>query len=730
MATQYRQNITQNVEPAAANVNLLAQAAETQARAAESGARATQAMIKGIADTTGMVVEATASSALRDATTEAEQTASEFLTKGKAAESLAKTEASRSIFAKGITKADETSNAILAGYDEEINRLKEAAGGGMSNEQYVARVDALTRKAIAKFPGLSDKIRERVGTVTGLPYADRWATMQYVRDRFSAEKEAKKNTPEEMAAKDIGMVAPLGTFGTHEELMDLWRTDRATYDQRMRGAKEHLAMKTQTSSIQTNVTGLRDQSDMQADQQRPSFSAIFAGSLGSTVLAQVTQDKEQIFKTTIDLMAKGENVSVNPAAFKTQIDMHAAQMRSNIESARRATYSAIDSYRANNPNISDAKVKELYADADRSAEVMSKQYTDDKGIGLVAMANIMSTYRDKRLSEKTQLVDLAIKQQSAMQNNPLVMQYWAGGEARENLKRTNKDFYSFMESQERELTSSVLGVRNEIKGATDLANVTRVVNAAGQNGAAVQPDPTMDKPVIKASHQALMATAKTLLSKTDLNPTEINIISAAMATSAETGANSQTLVREYKRLGEKISKLDTQAINLIKGNTSNSIAVTVNNINSIKAAIEAKYNTTLTIGANDGGELGVVAPATGLGNRPLAGGAGYNAAAAQEFMKQAKPLLSNIVYGRAMVTGEEPKAIGKEFATLIQNGQAYTGFYNMQPTVETQPAAPTTNTPKGKRAIMSEVAAYAASKKIDLNTAVEDLKKQGYTIGE
>jgi hypothetical protein len=68
----------------------------------------------------------------------------------------------------------------LKTYDAELARLKAASEGGMTNEQYVSRVDTVTKKAIAQYPGLANQIRERVGTVTGLPYADRWAQMNYV----------------------------------------------------------------------------------------------------------------------------------------------------------------------------------------------------------------------------------------------------------------------------------------------------------------------------------------------------------------------------------------------------------------------------------------------------------------------------------------------------------------------------------------------------------------------
>jgi hypothetical protein len=683
---KYRENITSNAEPVTASTASLQASAESSARASRASAEASTTMIKSLQQAAELYVDYDVNQTVK----QAEELGTEFLKKGKAQESLAKVEADRAAVEKktamsifqdeGQTPSLSDNTAeLLAGYDSEISRLKEAAQGGMSNKQYVARVDDLTRQAIAKYPGLADKIRERVGVVTGLPYADRWAQMQYVQDRFSAEKQAKQTSPEELALKDIDMVAPLGTFGTREELYNLYKTDRAGYDQRMRGAKEHFASKTQTGAIQTNVAGLREQSDLQADQQRASFAAIFAGSLGSTVTSQLVQDKEKVFQTTLDLMAKGEDVSVNPTAFKVQIDMHAAQMRSNIEASRRAAYASIDTYRANNPNISDGKVKELYADVDRAADVMTKQYADDKGIGLVAMAAINSAYRDKRLTEKTQLVDLAIKQQSAMQNNPMVMAYWAGGESRENLKRTNKDFYAFMENQERQLTSSVIGVRNDIQAATQLSNVTRVLNAAGKAPDAIKPDEEMDAPTQRAAYEALMASATSVLTKAQktgtLQGTETNTIGAAMATAVEVGSSSQLLARDYQSIGKKIANLNEADQGVIKTVVSNSVATSVTSVTAIKNYIEEKYGVKFTLNIDPTGVVTVkrMTPAAGqMPNDPEI--AKYNRAAA-EFIGQTKPMLSNMVYARSMLTGEPAQAVGADLAKYMQESKPYDGFY-------------------------------------------------------
>lgn len=688
MAT-FRADVTRNVEPAMANPALLGQAARAKAGAIDT-----------LANLAGEVYKGYVAGEMANIEEQAAETAGEFFISGQAAEQAARqlpavAAARGTVFETQGPLQPAQQEAVekqLSSFDAELTRLKSAVEGGMSNERYVSRIDAITKTAIAKFPGLANQIRERVASVTGMPGADRWAQMSYVRDRFTPPKEGKKGkTPEDMALQDIDEAAKTGMFGTREELLNIYRTDRATYDARMTGFKQVLSQQTQTKTLESYTSGLRNQGDLQADQQRATFAAVFSGALGTSVLTQAVQDKENTFGNTLDLLSKGDPAALDPTRFKVLVDLHNAQMRTNVEGARRQAYTTIDTYIANNPNISDAKRKELYADVDRATTLALGKYADDKGVGLSAMAAIFKTYRDKGLAEKAQLVDLAIKQQTAMQNNPMVMAYWAGGVDRENLKRTNRSFYEFMVNQENELTSSISGVRNEIKGATDLANVQRVLVQSQQSPAAVPVDPVASATTTRAAHQAQMATATEVLKKAELLPPEVNIVSAALSTSTQYGANSMLLARDYRKIGDKIVNLPEPDQAVIKANVSNSITQSVRNVQDVKGVIEEKYKVKLQLGVNDAGEIVVVQPprpeipsqrrAMTMAEMQAAAAPVMNTAYTQataEFNKQLKPMLSNMVFGRAMLTKEQPKAVGQDFATLINNNQPYGGFFSMQ----------------------------------------------------
>jgi hypothetical protein len=697
MAT-YQANITKSIEPAMANPATLQQAGAS-----------TRSAINTLAEGAGVLYKGYVEQEMANIEEQAASTAQEFFISNQAA-SVAGRQASQlearkpvagGMFAEallGARGAETQQEAVdqLKSFDSEITRLKLASEGGMSNEQYVSRIDTITKKAIAQYPGLANNIRERVGTVTGLPYADRWAQMNYVKERFSKQEASKQKSPEDLAMQDIDEAAKTGMFGTREELLVDYRTNRATYDVKMTGFKQVLKTQTEVNMVKNSVGALQGQGDFQADQQQASFSAIFAGGLGATVLSQSVNDKENVLGTTLKLMGEGKSLAVDIVPFQTQIAVHSAQMKTNIEGSRTQAYRSIDTYLANNPNVTEAKRKELYANIDRQADQALRMYADDKGIGLLAIANVYKTYRDKSVLEKSQLVDLAIKQQSAMQNNPMVMAYWAGGEARENLKRTNSSFYEFMVGQEKELTGSIGGLRNDIKAATDLANVQRVVVQAQQSPAAVPTDPLAGPTVTRAAHQALGASATEVLKKTSLLPAEVNIVSAAFSTGVATGANSMALANGYRKFGEQIAKLPDTDQAIIKSNVSKSVSGAVISINDVKQVIEAKYNTKLTLGVNDAGQISVVVPAsaaTSLTNRPLVTGGGFNAVAAQEFMKQVKPMLNNVVYGTAMLTQKDAKVLGSEFATLINNNQPYAGFYSDQAKPVAAPSAATPAAP-------------------------------------
>lgn len=706
----YRADVTQSIEPAQANVGTLAKGVEAKAAGAKYAADATSTLLKAA----GVVAEQYVAYDVGKTSASAEQTTAEFLeTNMKAEKALqdlptimaerdkAATTPFSSTDRLPASQADAQSNfneqqaAIVGTYDQEIQRLRAAAMGGMSNEEYVSRVSALTRKAIAKYPGLADNIRERVGAVTGLPYADRFAEMQFVKERFSKQQAATDAmTPEKMAIKDMGEISKVGTFGSSEELFRLYKSDRAQYDNRVTAYNQYMAAKTSVDALTKNISGLQAQSDLNADQLRGSFVAMFLGHLGSNVTSASVSNMENLYKPVLAMMAKGDDININPLAFDTQIKMHNAQMKTNIEQARLASITEVDKYIANNPNITSSKRDQMKADINNAADLQLRVFADDKGVGLAAMSSIMSNYRDKSLKEKHDLINLAVQQQAAMQNNSLVMAYWAGGEQRKNLELTNKDFHSFMVKQEEILLSNSRGITNNTAGKDALVNVTKVLDAAGKAPVAVTPTSEIKPEETKAAISAMNSATTNSLDKavkgTVLSPIEQNVISSTLSTNVQTGANSQVLAADYKKMGDKIKLLPTENQAIIKDSVSKAARNNVMAMSSLKSGLESKHGVTLTLGVTPSGQI--MAMQTALTPKEIAAlrnGVQLSAARRQlaakeeaaviEFNKQSKPLLSNLVFGRAMLTEENPVTIANEFAKMLNNRQQYDGFFNNAP---------------------------------------------------
>lgn len=738
MAT-YQANITKNIEPAMANPATLQQAGASTRAAIQTLGEGATALYKGYVEQEiatieqGMQTQAQEFYISRQAAQQAGAQAQQLeqqrpMAGGMFAEAM--------LGAQGNEKQQQAVE-VLKSFDDKILRLKNAAEGGMPPEKFQANIQSELKKAIARYPGMADEIRRRTANVTGVDLATQAYVSSYIKGVFTPEKQPKQASPEDMAMKDMDEAAKLGRK-TREEYLILYRTNRSAYDTEMSAVKQIQTTQTQANNVKNYVAGLQGQNDLQADQQQTSFSAIFAGTLGTTVLTTSISDKENTFANTLALMAKGDPAVADPVKFQTLVSLHNSQMKTSIESSRTQAYRSIQTYIDNNPNLSEDKKKQLFANIDRQAEQALKSYADDKGIGLLAMANIMKTYRDKNLTEQQQLVDLAIRQQTAMANTPLGQAYWAGGESRENLKRTQPYFYNSMVIQEKEIVDAISGLRSSLKGAKDLSVIERTLKTGETSGSAVPRDPIAEASAIKAAHEVLHANAVATLGKTSLLPAEINIISAAFSTNVATGANSLTLANGYRKYGEQIAKLAEPDQAVIKGNVSNSVSGAVISINSLKQGIEAKYNTKLTLGVNDAGEISVIVPAATVGGRIPTPKLGTTPGtfvrpsdtvniAAQEFMRTAKPILNNVVFGTAMLTQKDAKVLGGEFATIINNNERYDGFYKM----DAQPVAPISQAPAttGKRtANMADVAKFAKANNMSVNDAVTKLEADGVDV--
>lgn len=745
MAT-YRANVTQNIEPAQANVGFLQRAAELQAGAARSKAEAIgTALSAGTAAYKGYV-----QGEIDSATQEAGDAAREFFESNRQAvvdrEAMMELQSQRSTFVGNIMGTPPTGETtavgdVMAGFDSEIERLRAAAQSGMKPQDFLARINTATRKAVAQFPGRADEIRQRVSRATGIEYADQFEQMRYIQGVFKEGRggaDDVEKTRLALAKNDIARAADLG-IASQEELFEMWRTGDPRYSAIIKRANEAQATKFAVENITNNVASLKGQSDFEAGQQSIVFGTMFDGYLSTNVLTTVLQDEGQALQNTLALMKKGDPASVDPATFKTLTDLWGTQMLSVIDDAYTNSARVQEQYFRENPNISETKKNEMRNDLKVQADLYKSRYTSEEGLRMSAA--IFSTYKEKTIAEQQQKLNLAIGMQNAFQNSDLSRKYWLGGADREDVKNRFPDFFKVMTDIEDLMTEGTQGLRDPLLGAKKLAGIERILVEASSTGEASVPSPTEDRTTIRAGNELVFGKALEALNKTNLATGDINVIKSALSTATEVGANSRILANEYKSIGTKVLALPEPVQNEIKGQVSSSIQTSVSSVQTIKQFIEQKYGVTLTLGTNDAGQVSVVMPSTrtARGARPTA--TSNMQTAANEFMNLTRPMLSNMVYGHAMLTQDQPVDIGAKMADVINSNQPFEGFFNLEPTVRTGPPGGArasrragtggvrTETPS-KIASMSEVVELANREGITVDEAISGLESDGYTIGD
>jgi hypothetical protein len=693
MAT-YQANITKNIEPAMADPSSYIRGMQAQGQAVTTLIKGGEEMYKGY-------VEQEVANVTEDITQQAET----YFTRNRAQSELSALQqmqpAKGSIFAEnmlgaGGEEARQKATTELQSFDAKIAQLTEAAKGGMSPDVFQANVQSTIRKAINRFPGLANEIRQNAARITGVDLSTQGFISRYIQEQYSPKKGTGKDVVMEAVEKDITDAANKG-YATREKLWGMKNSGDPEYDVIMKNVKESQVLTTQSQLLADNLKNTEGRFDIDARKVRGNFNAIFDTTLGASVINMQALDTDKSLADMANLMAKGDPRAEDPVKFKVLVDVHNAKMNGVINDAKIKTLASLDAYFATrevSQNLRDSMRKDVI---DKAA-LMSSKYADQNGNGVTAMAQIFKNYRDLTFTEQRAKIDLALRQISAFGNPALVANFYTKGPARERIKLEQPDFFAIMEALDNDLGQGLTGARDAIESATDLANIRTTLTRGQTTGKAVPVDPLMSPQLTRASHQIMYANAREVLKKNEFSSEDVGIISSALTTGTQYGANAVLLQKDFKRLGEQIAKMPETDKAVIKGNVSESAQGTVISLNALKKGMEEKYGTKLTLGVNDAGEISVVLPKStatlvGPNATPATSNSLTTTIAAKEFMMQAKPLLSNLVFSTSMLTMKQPKEVGTEFATVINNNQPYAGFYSDQ----AKPvAAPSATTPKEK----------------------------------
>lgn len=680
MAT-YQKDVTQNLTPATADVSPLIQGKRMAYEAQVATAKADAQMYEGVANLAGTAFKGYQEYQQGAVEQQARALQTEFFERNQAASRLNALEAVRpaagGAIAEGMLGGNvDAAKAQLKGFEDEVALLKQAAQGGMSNMEYVTRIDSLTKDAIAKYPGSSDVIREIIGKETGMASADRWAQEQFVKDRFSTAGTGGASAIEKAKADDIKGAASVGMFGSAAELTQLSQSDPAEFDKRIRAYQGFLSVKSETEALKASTTADALGAERDSNVARVRFPALVSAIVKENLFTDAVLDTEKVYADTLALAASGKNPIDNPEAFKTQLQIHSARMISGINSARLAAHEQLTAYIGTQTSLKYEIQQQMRKEIDDTADRYQKQFESSNAGSLVAMAGIMSDFKDKSTAELMAQLDLATKQIGLMPS-PLVAAYWAGSAPRKKLEKSHPELYKHLAAQDVRMTSLNAALRDPVSATQDLVNLTNAVNVATSKGEAIVPTDTVTPETARPAHELVMGNAMAALQKSELTPVDQNSMKSALRSAVEVGATSKTLAKDYKRIGEALNtKLSPQELAVIKEGVSDSSGVGMRTVTDLKRVLEDKYGVTLQLGVNSMGEISVITPPQ---ERVMTTEQYKLMGAAKEFTSRAKPILNNLVYGRAAVTQEEPSVVGTEVLDVINNNTPYNGFFDLKP---------------------------------------------------
>lgn len=724
----YQANVTQNVEPAMASPASLQRASEMEAGAARSRAEALGTAIGAI----GTAYETKTFMDMRQLQVNSEALANEFLTSGKAAEAAGRTLPVLEdviSFDENVGPLRQEDFAVLDGMKAEANRLREAMQGGMSNVQYETRVAELSRKYLARYPGMADKIRQVVGAATGLPGADRWAASQYVQDRFSPQKSENSDA---MIKKDIDFIIANKPDFSYEELYTMRASGDPRYYQALDQAKERAGVKALNNALQENLnTGTFTTVPALQDEAFNFFEGQIAEQLVNAYDAAKAQG---VFNGYLDAVRKG-NMSADELVAMAQ--GHSANMMAAIDRAYSNAKTAV-TRKAVRAGLNDAQQKEMLAGLNQRYE-SEKLLWGDKN-SLLAQALVEQKFADASLDKRLRLVQAT---SGLLQNMPpaAVQSYFTNPEV---LKTTNPGLYSMIDAGVSAASSARGAVIDSL--ATPRNRVGFSIQKAAEIGEVDLP-PNATQQEIRTVHEGIAMNVKSAVDIINKSPAAIgenpeltsNMVrnTEALLKGITPQGGAVSVAKDVDTINKALKQLQPEDFNTIKSAASQGSVTTVNNIKAVMLDIEREFGVMPELGVNDAGELRVLnwnyKDVTGNRQTPTTTSdiALFNAS--KEAIKRLTPMLQNLVNTRLIVEDKPDvatrKTVSTEMATVINNRQGYNGFFTM----DARPVeAPITNnaTEEDESFSMADVAEFAEQRGISIEDAENQLRAGGITIGE
>jgi len=702
---KYRQDLTQNVAPAAANVELVAQSSRIQADMART-------IGEGIKTGVNIFAGYEEGSTLKAIRTDAEALGKEYVQRN---EDFRQANELQSI-ADNVAKENEKgSEGTLAGLTERIQRLKEASKGGIRPEEQVTRVSALAREYIVRNPALADKIRSIVANETGVPGADLYYIHQTVKRDLAGGGQESAKFQQQLFANDLKEMSD--TQGrTQTELYQLSVNNPTEFTKLRNDHNELKRLRAQTQAVEDGFKNATTMGDVEADNLKPGLAALVMGNVVDSVMTVTsTADQQSKFQNRIGYMLKSGDPA-GSAELAAEAELWTKQNLAFVQRGKMYAMMALNDFAARN-KISDGKFQEMKRYIDAQASVEEERWGDKNTI--TAQSLIMHKYGKEAQVKQAQLLDLTLKNIQGF-GQDVIRQYMLTPDA---LKQANPNAFRIID----EAYGQVLTTGRTLNATNNtLGSVALYVRNAGQTGDVPQLPADMPKEDQKAVNDVIINNGLSAIkgmSEAGLTPQQMSFFKSGMSIAVQKGANAVQLESTAHIIKPKFDKLDPTNQGIIRDAVARNTPQALTAIRSVKEGVEAKYGVSLAIGINDNGDILPIKQVTDVYARPEL--ANKENDAMREFREKATALTKNVVNTRFIVDGKTKIAIAREYADVLNGKTQYKPFFTLDAQPTTQPTAPA-----GKVASMSDVVRWAADKKISIDEAVQGLKADGYSVGE
>lgn len=360
----------------------------------------------------------------------------------------------------------------LQGFSNEAQRLREAYKAGMSNAEYFTRIAAITKKAIAKYPALSDQIRQQMSKVSGLPGADEFASFSYIKRSFGGggDREGQRETGGP-TKDDIKLMAE-ATGKLEQDIVQEYNSDPAAFSMSQAAARSLSASRMQGKAVQQALDTKLAEGSLTADENKPIFQLLARTNFQNAVSTLVVKQP--------DLMNVFYKQLAGTAPAIDQVDtankMFQATMKQSLDANKVITMRQIDDYaqRGTIPFQKREEIKKLVQEEyDNSIALFS-----DPNAGM-AIASVMKTHQKESADKQIRLMELNVSIMKALTGTKIQEAWFSGDKAqRDKLKQTHPELSKMLEDAENAVIGIGSTVQNNLKVAGQLQVVENVVKDA------------------------------------------------------------------------------------------------------------------------------------------------------------------------------------------------------------------------------------------------------------